>query len=1281
MKPVKLTLSAFGPYAGKTEIDFSALGNGGLFLITGDTGAGKTTLFDAITFALYGEASGDVRESGMFRSKYAKEDTPTYVEFIFSYQGKQYRVRRNPEYQRPKGRGAGYTTQKADAELIYPDGRQPVTKAREVTKAVTELMGLDYRQFTQIAMIAQGDFQKLLLAGTAQRSEIFRQIFHTGLYQELQNRLRDAVKARWKSYDELRRSIVQYMDGIVCTEDGETAEELEELKKIRFEGKTARAAELLEELLERDEKRQSDLEERSRTLEEEMRREDQLLGQARQSRQVAGELEKERVRMEELTLRAAKEEETYREAKEQAEEREAIAGRIREADGLLEQCQKLEELSRGLSEKERQIAECAKQKARHAESAAALRQKAADGKSRLEALASAGEERERLQNRRETMRRLCEKLCALRETLQEVTRLTGENRAAQAEEEVRQGQISGRLEAARKELEELKDLDVEMHAASVRKRELAQKREDFQALWDRLRTISSAGAQTEETCRGLLEQQEKAQREEKTRTEQWEEVKDARIRLARLEQEKSELLARSGQIRSFLKLSEELDGLGARLAGEQEEYLRAAGERNLLRTAYQEKEQLFLDAQAGMLARGLETGKPCPVCGSVHHPSPAELPDQDVPAREELEEEKKRLSASESRTEQLSARANATRGQIEQQKEKILDTARELFADSGEYPEDQTAGWFDRARRELQSVNTRGKNCLALIEREKDAEKRCSQLEELRAEDERNLKRIAEDLGRARQELAAAASQRGEIVAQLQKWAEETSGETYQPQRGEAQNDSGLKETSWDRPEQSGFIQSAWKILLADSRSAEKAVRELEQKSQRRGELQSILTGEEAALKESAEKLTELAAGKKVLESRAEDAAGQLRELLTRADAPWNGAVQLPEEMSPEELLKNAEAADASARPKLDDLDALLESVRRKLEEKAALEAELPGLERRAGELENNVHAQEVSGTRLAAEKESLERESDRIRGSLEGRTREEIEEEIEKWQQESARLLRQEEDAQKAFQAVRTELERCTAAVKTLKEQLDTFGALDEEAISERIRTLRQEKEELQARINEQYSAVRTNRAIYSSVLDSQEELAVVEREYVWMKSLADTAGGTLAGKRKVELETYVQMTYFDRILRRANLRLLTMSSGQYELKRQEETANRREKAGLELSVIDHYNGSERSVKTLSGGETFQASLSLALGLADEIQSNAGGIRLDSMFVDEGFGSLDEESLSQAMKALESLAEGSRMVGIISHVSELKERIDSKIIVTKNRGGDGVGSSVQITG
>ena len=176
----------------------------------------------------------------------------------------------------------------------------------------------------------------------------------------------------------------------------------------------------------------------------------------------------------------------------------------------------------------------------------------------------------------------------------------------------------------------------------------------------------------------------------------------------------------------------------------------------------------------------------------------------------------------------------------------------------------------------------------------------------------------------------------------------------------------------------------------------------------------------------------------------------------------------------------------------------------------------------------------------------------------------------------------------------------------------------------------------------------------------------------------LSQTANGTLSGKDKITLETYIQMTFFDRILQRANGRLLVMSGGQYELKRRSISDNRQSKTGLELDVIDHYNGSERSVKSLSGGESFKASLSLALGLSDEVQSAAAaGIRLDTMFVDEGFGSLDEESLAQAIHALSSLAEGKRLVGLISHVGELREKIDRQIVITKDKNGSG--SSVKI--
>ena len=318
MKPKKLIISAFGPYADRTELDFTKLGSGGLYLITGDTGAGKTTIFDAITFALYGEASGEIRTGEMFRSKYAAPEVRTFVELTFAHQGKDYMVKRNPEYDRPKERGQGMTRERANAELIFPDGRQPVTKSTEVTKAVTELLGLDQKQFRQIAMIAQGDFQKLLLAETADRSEIFRKMFHTEIYQELQNRLRDAAKERSNTYSEKRRSILQYLDNIVCPEDAVFKEEFAQLKKANFDGQVMRGMELLARCIEMDQKRLSDLEQERKAVETEMEQKTQLLGKVKESQK-----RREEKAQKEKKLAGLVPEEAEKQQKSERAEREA----------------------------------------------------------------------------------------------------------------------------------------------------------------------------------------------------------------------------------------------------------------------------------------------------------------------------------------------------------------------------------------------------------------------------------------------------------------------------------------------------------------------------------------------------------------------------------------------------------------------------------------------------------------------------------------------------------------------------------------------------------------------------------------------------------------------------------------------------------------------------------------------------------------------------------------------------------------------------------------------
>ena len=205
MRPLKLVISAFGPYADRMELDMDSLGSSGLYLIAGDTGAGKTTIFDAITFALYGEASGESREPSMLRSEYAQPDTPTEVEMVFSHAGKEYTIKRNPEYMRPAKRGSGMTKALANAELLYPDQRV-LTKKREVDAAIVEILGIDRNQFSQIAMLAQGDFRKLLLAGTAERQKIFRELFQTRYYQILQLRIKDHAKELHAQCQEARNT-------------------------------------------------------------------------------------------------------------------------------------------------------------------------------------------------------------------------------------------------------------------------------------------------------------------------------------------------------------------------------------------------------------------------------------------------------------------------------------------------------------------------------------------------------------------------------------------------------------------------------------------------------------------------------------------------------------------------------------------------------------------------------------------------------------------------------------------------------------------------------------------------------------------------------------------------------------------------------------------------------------------------------------------------------------------------------------------------------------------
>lgn len=911
MRPVYIRMSAFGPYAGIQELNMEELGAGGLYLVTGDTGAGKTTIFDAITFALYGEASGDSREAGMLRSKYADPSVPTEVELTFIYGGKTYKVCRNPEYERPTKRGTGMTMQKAEAELIYPDGRV-VTKPKDVTAAVTEIMGVNREQFCQIAMIAQGKFRDLIEKGTTERQKIFREIFRTAPYQQVQDILKGKYRALERECETLRESVKQYIQGILWNKDASEETPVEEVMELLTEQNKADQeiqAGLLEELQQKEQVLQKIRSELERDRERKKR---QKLYQELQDRRKA-----QREQITELQQR-------YREEQGKEPERRRLADEISRLESLMPQYLHLEELKKN---------ERADQ-----------------------------DEREKLSGK-------------------------------QRQYEAKQEELKGKIQEGREAGESLADAPEEYQ-------KLLFESEKHQKYMERLQNLSKVILQYEKLQQNLLVKQQEYQT-----------VRD------RVQKKESE---------------------------------------------YRVKNQAFLDEQAGILAQTLVEDQPCPVCGSIHHPAPAEQ-NPGAPSKDELELLQQELEQCRVREAEASRKAGELLGNVQSRAESI--------------------------KREAEGLELTGT------------------LEEMKHQ-----------------------------LANLQKQGQ-TTEKQLQQEKGLASEKVKQKDM-WNR------------LLPEQEKALEKVTEELQQTRER----QAALESKQKAAGEEIQRLTEV--------------------------LPYPG------------------------------------------------------------------------------QKEAQDKHIELV--------------------QKQNVMKRQLEQAEKAVQTAEVEIAGTEGRLKELRQQLEEAVEADTEALRQKQTEIETEKAACEERGKELHHRIQNNQSVLKNLQNRSKELVEKEKRYTMIRSLAVTALGNIPGKEKIMLETYVQMTYFDRIIARANTRLMVMTGGQYEMKRRRGSSNLRSQSGLELDVIDHYNGSERSIRTLSGGESFQASLSLALGLADEIQASAGGIRLDTMFVDEGFGSLDSESLEQAVQALAGLAESKRLVGIISHVDELKNRIDRQIVVKKERSG---GSIAEIRG
>ena len=978
MRPTILIISAFGPYAGEVTLDMASLGDRGLYLITGDTGAGKTTLFDAIAFALYGNASGDSRKPRMLRSKYARPDARTYVEMGFSYSGKEYRVRRNPEYMRTKQRGEGETREKPDAQLHMPDGRL-VTGDKAVTAEVEGLLGLNREQFSQIAMLAQGSFSRLLSGRTEDRGIIFREIFKTKPYQLFQEKLKDRAKGLYGRYADSRKSMEQYAGGVIT--EGHS-EELKLRWKEVPQGSLEALLEVLDQLIGADEAQQQGKDRAMALVRDEMAALGMELGKMQGDAAVCRDMA-------------------------------AAADVLRENMPVLEQAKVRYE-----REKERQADR--------------------DG--------------------------LIGAVTRMEENLKTYDRFDG---------------LQENLKVCRKETE---SLEKRLGQAALEERQWKERNDSDEKILESLR-------QAGEEYQAALTAGER--------------LGEYSGRIGLLAEE----LAQYGQERKKLEAA-------------RERYRAAGEESRRADDAYREMYQRFLDNQAGILASRLTEGQPCPVCGSVAHPAPARyLEEGNEAAKDKVDRLKAAAEEKDKAAARLSLEAGRLAGSLDTRYERMK---QQIDAEVATWKED----WQKRIR-----------------QAEADAGALAAKTGDVRQGRRYFLEQWELMMGQLKGQLERQAAAQKEKIREKKKRKEDK--EAVEGRR--ALGRQSLEEAS-ERKQQA-------QKMLAESQAKE---RELESRLK---EMESSLPYEnrKAAQAELAEKKAFLA--------------------------------------GLEKAFKEAEESYNRISRRVSDAQARLEALRGRMAEKDAEGRETAGEDRDPAKGPDTM-----------------------LPGGMD----------------------------------VRTAMEHLEARMQENRQH--------QSEARERLTGLEQEKSRLHHRLE-------TNRMARERISEQKASMEEIQKEWTWVKALSDTAAGEVGGKEKITLETYAQMAYFERIIARANTRFMVMSGGQYELKRCTEEDNRG-KNGLGLNVIDHYNGTERSVKTLSGGESFQASLSLALGLSDEIQSAAGGIRLDTLFVDEGFGSLDEDTLDLAMKSLGDLAEGRRLVGIISHVGELKERIQHQIVVVKDKTG-----------
>ncbi|QNV05942.1 AAA family ATPase [Shewanella algae] len=1049
MRPLILEMRAFGPFADCQRIDFTELGDKPLFLINGPTGAGKTTILDAICFALYGKTTGNEREGSQMRCDNADDGLLTEVYFSFELGQKRYSIRRCPEQQRAKSRGDGFTLQKSEAELkrLLPDGTEELLVASKVTDAnacIEELTGLDVDQFRQVMVLPQGKFRELLLADSKEREKIFSQLFQTHIYRRIEERLKQqALEIKAKARDlQSRRA------GILETAGVESLEQL-----------TAEIAALTPSLTEatgNKQKASDALAQNAKTLDN--------------AKALTAEFERHKLLQTQLDA---------------LEQRRA---EIELHQQTLEKARKAEKLLPSLKELQFRQQEWQQAKAKEADYAKQLQSAEQRLKQATDDKATLAE----LDEHANKLRRELEQLDKLQPAINELKQLTEEHELGLVE--------FGRLERAEQQS----------------RTELEQWQQQQQRLKSEANELFSSAER-----QGPLHQALAALNTRLEKTEQ----------LGHIKQKWQQAQAGLQQ---------------AEAHGHQ-----CKAERQSAETEHQRLQLAWHTGQAAILAAKLQPGQPCPVCGGLDHPVPAEMA-QDIPGETEL----------------------------------------------------------NRAR---------------------DAEQQATARHEAARSDYRNIKRQTEELQLELQRLSA----------ELQACA---AADVMVDVKTDATIDAAMDADSYAKADLTMEIDrlvSRRRQLLNELQQAEAAQTRL---NNCRQQLQQAEQQVEQRLKHRETQLQQLQ---------------QLREQLSLAGARKDAALAaLPNEYH----FLAAEAA--------------LELMARQLEQK---QSEWQQLKQQQQDI-NQQYTEAVSQHKALMQALASSREDNARAEQFAIKAQQTLDDALKQSGFAGRQALEQVQLDEAQMQALAEKIE----AWRTQRsEQQTLLKAMDERLAGQSLPELGQLEslwQQQQQQLAEAEDAWQTLNNRMQSLKGTEAQLnkealaaQALEQEYALIGTLSDVANGN--SHSKVSLQRFVLSVLLDDVLLEASRRLALMSKGRYRLLRKEDRAKGNKASGLELEVEDAYSSKVRPVATLSGGESFMAALSLALGLSDVVQAYAGGIKLDTLFIDEGFGSLDQDSLELAVRTLMDLQSSGRMIGVISHVSEMKEQISCRIDINKHA----LGSSIRL--